>query len=199
MPQNLTRRTFFELGAATLITATLPGPAIAAPITYRLNPGRSRVGFGVELGNDALTGEMPVRSADLALDFNQIGNSRVSVVLNAANTRMGVFFATEAVLAPDLLDVARHPTIAFQSTRVRQGPSEAEAIVDGNVTIKGVTRPVTLTTVLTQDRATLGQSNPELTLILKGTVNREDFGMTAYRGLVGPRVSLDIRARIQRA
>jgi len=70
--------------------------------------------------------------------------------------------------------------------------------VDGNVTIRGVTRPVTLTTILTQDRATLGQENPELTLNLKGTVDRTDFGMTAYNGLVGPQVTLDIRASIKR-
>jgi len=69
---------------------------------------------------------------------------------------------------------------------------------DGNVTIRGVTRPVTLTTILTQDRATLGQENPELTLNLKGTVDRTDFGMTAYNGLVGPQVTLDIRASIKR-
>ena len=194
----LSRRSALRLAAASAVTLAAPASLMAAPISYRLNPGRSRVGFGVKLGGDTLTGQMPVSNADLSLDFDNIGSSRVSVTLNAAATKMGVFFATEAVLAPGLLDTARHPRIQFQSTRVRQGPSPAEAIVDGNVTIRGVTRPVTLTTILTQDRATLGQENPELTLNLKGTVDRTDFGMTAYNGLVGPQVTLDIRASIKR-
>jgi polyisoprenoid-binding protein YceI len=197
MTPLMTRRRALALGAAALCTPAIP--ALAAPIAYRLNASRSNVGFGVQLSGDTLTGSMPVRSADMALDFNQVVNSRVSVTLDAANTSMGVFFATDAVRSADLLDTARHPTITFRSTAVRQGSSAAEALVSGNVTIKGVTAPVTLTTLLTQDRATLGQDNPELVMVLRGSVNRETFGITAYKALVGPRVDLDIRAAIQRA
>lgn len=197
MLHHLSRRRALIWGASSLLTAALP--ATAAPIAYRLDAGKSRVGFGVQLNTDTLTGDMPVQSANLALDFAQISQSRVDVTLNAAGTRMGVFFATDAVLGPDLLDTARFPLIRFQSTAVRQGATAAEAVVAGNVTIKGVTGPVTLNTVLTQDRATLGQDNPELTLILRGSVDRRDFGITAYAGFVGPRVDLDIRASIRRA
>lgn len=194
---SLSRRRLFALTAASIMVPALP--AVAAPITYRLDASRSHVGFGVDLNGDTLTGSMPVRGADVQLDFNQIGNSQVSVTLDAANTRMGVFFATDAVRGPDLLDIARHPNITFRSTSVRQGPTEAEAIIEGNVTIKGMSAPVSLRTLLTQDRATLGQDNPELVFILKGSVDRNAFGITAYKGLVGPLVSLDIRASITRA
>lgn len=199
MSHIISRRAALSLFGAATISATLPSFAAAAPLTYQLNAGRSNVGFGVSLGSDTLTGSMPVRSAELSLDFNDITNSRVNVTLNAANTKMGVFFATEAVLSSDLLDVARHPTIQFRSTSVRQGATPSEAIVNGNVTVRGVTRPVTLRTQLTQDRATVGQANPELTLNLRGALNREEFGMSAYKGLVGPTVQLDIRASIKRA
>lgn len=195
----ISRRSVLALFSATAVSAAIPTLSSAAPLAYQLNAGKSNVGFGVSLGNDTLTGSMPIRSADLSLDFNDISNSRVNVTLNAANTKMGVFFATDAVLSPDLLDVARHPTIQFRSTSVRQGATPSEAIVNGNVTVRGVTRPVTLRTQLTQDRSTVGQSNPELTLILRGALNREDFGMSAYKGLVGPMVQLDIRASIKRA
>ena len=194
-----TRRSVLSFFAASSLSTLVPAQLSAAPLVYRLNAGRSNVGFGVSLGNDTLTGSMPVRGADLSLDFNNIRNSRVNVTLNAAATKMGVFFATEAVLSSDLLDVGRFPTIQFQSTSVRQGATPSEAIVDGNVTVRGITRPVTLRTQLTQDRSTVGQDNPELTLILRGALNRDDFGMSAYRGLVGPTVQLDIRASITRA
>ncbi len=197
MHPMMTRRHALAFGTAALCAPALP--AFAAPIAYRLDAKRSHVGFGVQLSGDTLTGSMPVRSAELSLDFEQVANSRVSVTLDAANTRMGVFFATDALRSADLLDTAKYPNITFRSTSVRQGPTAAEAIVSGNVTIKDVTAPVTLTTVLTQDRATVGQTNPELVMVLRGSVDRETFGITAYRALVGPRVDLDIRAAVRRA
>lgn len=196
MPQTLSRRRFFSLAAASAAIPALP--AFAAPIRYRLDAANSSVGFGVQLGNDPLVGSMPVKSADLALDFTTVGNSQVAVVLDASQTKMGVFFATEAVRSADLLDTARHPTISFRSRSVRPGASAAEAVVTGDVTIKGVTRPVTLNTLLTQARSTVGQDNPPITLNLKGSINRLDFGLTAFQQFVGPQVTLDIRARIQR-
>lgn len=199
MPHLMTRRTMFLLGAATAAQTLAPLPAMAAAQSYRLDAARSNVGFGVSLGEQIFTGAMPVRSATLMLDFDDISRSRVDVTLNAAGTKMGVFFATEAVLSPDLLDVARNPNITFRSTAVRQGATPSEAVVTGNLTVKGVTKPVTLRTLLTQDRATVGQANPELTLNLRGQMNRHDFGVSAYRDLVGPMIRLDIQARIKRA
>ena len=196
MPQVISRRHMLGLSAASLMCSALP--AQAAPTTYRLETAQSSVGFGVDLGNDRLVGSMPIRSANLALDFNDVSRSNVTVQIDASAVKMGVFFATDAVRSADLLDVARHPMINFVSRRVRQGASAAQAIVDGNVTIKGVTASVTLNTLLTQDRSTVGQDNPPLTLNLSGTVNRLDFGLTAFQAFVGPRVTLDIRARIRR-
>lgn len=197
MPPALSRRQFCLLTAASM--AVPAAPVFAAPIAYRLETAASSVGFGVDLSGDQLTGAMPVRAADLALDFSDVGRSKVAVTIDAANVKMGVFFATDAVRSADLLDVASHPTITFVSRDVRPGPTAAEAVVTGDVTIKGVTKPVTLTTVLTQERSTVGQDNPPITLNLSGTVNRLDFGLTAFQQFVGPQVTLDIRARIRRA
>lgn len=199
MPRPVPRRSVIVMASLAMATSIIPTRPSAAPITYRLNSTRSNVGFGVSLSGQPFTGSMPVQSADLSLDFNDISQSRVNVTLNAARTKMGVFFATDAVLGADFLNVAVHPTIQFRSTSIRQGATPSEAIVRGNVTVRGVTGPVTLRTQLTQDRATLGQSNPDLTFILRGQINRQDFGMTAYSGLVGPMVNLDIRAVITRA
>ncbi len=197
MSSLLSRRRMLGLTATSLLFPALS--AHAALIPYQLMSSQSSVGFGVDLGNDRLVGSMPVRAADLALDFNDVSRSKVAVSIDAASVRMGVFFATDAVRSADLLDVARHPTISFRSRTIRAGASAAEAVVQGDVTIKGVTAPVTLNTVLTQERSTVGQDNPPLTLNLSGAVNRLDFGLTAFQQFVGPRVTLDIRAQIRRA
>ncbi len=197
MSSLLSRRQMLGLTATSMLFPALS--VHAAPIPYQLMAAQSSVGFGVDLGNDRLVGSMPVRAADLALDFNDVSRSKVAVSIDAANVRTGVFFATDAVRSADLLDVARHPTITFRSRAIRAGASAAEAVVQGDVTIKGVTAPVTLNTVLTQERSTVGQDNPPLTLNLSGAVNRLDFGLTAFQQFVGPRVTLDIRAQIRRA
>jgi len=46
----LSRRSALRLAAASAVTLAAPASLMAAPISYRLNPGRSRVGFGVNLG-----------------------------------------------------------------------------------------------------------------------------------------------------
>ena len=194
MSPPISRRGFCALGLA----AALPARLAAAPIRYVLDTSRSTVGFGVDLAGQTFTGSMPVASADLALDFATLRNSRIAVTLDAARARMGFALATDAMRGPDLLDTARHPVIAFRSTAVQPTDDPARATVSGDVTIRGITGPVTVAAVLTQDRATLGQDNPELVFILQGRVNREMFRITAYKGLVGPMVSLDIRASIRR-
>lgn len=171
----------------------------AAPAPYRIDREKSSVGFGVMLGDEILTGTMPVLSADLALDFQDVTRSTVQVTLDAANIRMGVFFATDAARSTALLDVARHPTITFRSSRVQPGVTAADAIIQGDVTIRGVTGPIKLQARLSQDSATVGQENAPLTFRLTGRFNRLNFGVSGYEAFVGPDVTLDIRARIMRA
>lgn len=77
--------------------------------------------------------------------------------------------------SPDFLDVAKYPTITFKSTRVVQESAESLTVV-GNLTIRDVTREVTLKTTLN------GQAKSPYGAEVAGfeaqtTINRKDFGM----------------------
>ena|ERR1700754_855306 len=80
------------------------------------------------------------------------------------------------VLGPEFLDAERHPAITFRSTAVRlDGDGGAE--VDGELTIRGVTRPVTARGRYETPRA--AAFGGELAAFaLYTTIDRRDFGIT---------------------
>ena len=106
--------------------------------------------------------------------------------------------ATQAAAAPEAyrLDTARHPLITFRSTRIT-GTLQT-ATVEGHLTLRGVTRPVTLTAGLYRQRGTEPRDLDHLTVLLTGQIDRHTFGASGFADLVGPLIDLRIVARIER-
>ena len=127
------------LAAILSVAATAP---LAEPLRYRLDTRVSDVAFTVDMNQSPLRGHMPVTDADLILDFDRAAASRVRVTLAPSDARMSLPFATQAMKDPTVLDTAEFPEIRFESTSfVAQGQG---ARVEGRLTVRGVTRPVTL-------------------------------------------------------
>lgn len=174
----------------------LAGPARAAPAGYVLEPEKSTVGFQTDFGPDRITGSMPVLKASLSLDFAAPANSSVDVTLDVAHAQASFPFATQAMRGPKVLDATANPTIRFVSTRVRSTGEGAK--VDGNITIRGVTKPITLDAAIYQQKGSAAGDLSHLTLRLTGTIHRSDFGATGWNDMVGDEVRLDILARVAR-
>lgn len=175
----------------------LAAPALAAPAGYVLEPEKSTVGFQTDFGPDTITGSMPILKASLSLDFAAPANSSVDVTLDVAHAEASFPFATQAMRGPKVLDAAANPTIRFVSTRVR--PAGDGATMDGNITIRGVTKPITLNAAIYQQKGSAAGDLSHLTLRLTGTIHRSDFGAVGWSDMVGDEVRLDIVARVQRA
>jgi len=76
--------------------------------------------------------------------------------------------------SPDFFDVARYPELRFESTSVEMGGDEL--VVQGDLTIKGITKPVQLRgSFLGTGTDPLG--NDRIALELSGTIDRTDFGL----------------------
>ncbi|MBT8415771.1 MAG: YceI family protein [Boseongicola sp.] len=169
----------------------------AMPLSYALDAGESRVGFEVPFGPDQITGTMPVRLADIALDFAQPSNSRISVVLDVGNAQANFPFATQALRGPRVLDAAAFPDITFVSNSIevqRDAPSKAR--LGGDITIRGVTRPIVLDVELFRPAGRAPGERELLFVRLEGAVSRAAFGATGWDDLVGDEVSLDLMLRI---
>jgi polyisoprenoid-binding protein YceI len=62
---------------------------------------------------------MPVPSADLTLDFDDVATCRVDVPLDVSNAKASFSFAAQAMKGPKVLDAGAYPKITFHSTSVR--------------------------------------------------------------------------------
>ena len=182
----------------TLILMALAAPAMAEPVAYRLDVAASTVGFVVNMGDQAVNGTMPISAAQLLLDFDRVANSTINVTLDPSAARTGLIFATEALKAENLLDTAAFPQIQFVSSAVSAGADATQAEVEGTVTIRGVTRPLQLHAQLYRQAGTIAGNIDKLSLLLTGTLNRNDFGASGYPGLVSDQVTLEITAQIDR-
>jgi polyisoprenoid-binding protein YceI len=176
-----------------------PSPAISAPTRYALRQSESRVGFRFTLSGVPTQGSMPVQSAEIVIDPQNLAASRVDVTVKVIGAQTSLFFATQALVGPQVLDAARFPTIRFVSRSVqlaRDGRLSGGARISGLLTMRGVTRPITLNANLLREPGSAPDDLRNLIVRLDGVLNRSAFGATGYPDLVGNRVDLDILAVI---
>lgn len=181
--------------ALGLTLALLACTAQAAPVRYALEPEGSVVGFQTDFGPDRIEGQFPVSRADVVLDLAALSHSAVVVTMDVGRATASFPFAAEAMRGPKVLDAASFPEMAFRSTAIR---AEGEgARIEGLLTIRGVTRPVTLTARLYRQAGHEEGDHSHMTVLLSGHVLRSDFGATGWSDMVGDEVRLNIRARIK--
>ena len=168
----------------------------AAPIAYDLNTKSSKVGFTYFFDNQGVDGVLPIAKAELTLDFANVNRSKISVDLKASGVKAGLPFATQALRGPKMLDARNNPVIRFVSSRVKGTVNKAT--VSGKLTMAGVTRDVTLDAGIFRTAGSDEGDLSKITVILKGTVNRFDFGMDGFPELVDDVIKINIRAVVER-
>lgn len=101
----------------------------------------------------------------------------VEATLDATTLTTGVADRDHHLKSPDFLDVANYPTITFKSTKVEPSADGQKARVTGDLTIRGVTRPVTLDVeFLGMGNSPFGDTRAGFTASTR--INREDWGLT---------------------
>ncbi|MEM9585000.1 MAG: YceI family protein [Pseudomonadota bacterium] len=177
----------------------VPLSGFAAPMAYALETQRSNVGFIFTLNKAQAKGVMPVKSADISIDLASLQRSSVDVTVDVTLAKTGFFFATEALKGASVLNAKQFKTIRFVSTRVRlngAGRLSDGAKIDGNLTIRGVTRPVTLNAALFRQAGSAAGDLSKLGFKLTGRISRAAFGAAGYKDIVDDTVLIDILARV---
>ncbi len=169
----------------------------AAPKRYVLDPQGSTIAFVFSLEGRPISGQVPVAAAHVVVDFDNLGASQVSAQFDLTRADAGNVFMTEAMLSASVLDAARHPQALFRSRRVTA--AGAGARLEGDLTLRGVTRPVVLEGQIFRKRGSDANDLSNLVLIFTGAVSRDAFGASGFSRVVADRVALEISAAIRLA
>ncbi|MEM9910092.1 MAG: YceI family protein [Pseudomonadota bacterium] len=170
--------------------------AWSTPEDYRLNAAQSVVAFTYQFQGNPNEGRMPVKDARMQLDLGNVPASKVEVTLDASAAKAGFLFATQAMKGPNVLSTDQFPEIHFRSTKITG--DLGGALVQGDLTIRDVTRPVTLRAGLFRQEGTEVGDRSRLIVQLTGTVSRTAFGAGGFPGFVSDAIDLNIIARIEK-
>jgi polyisoprenoid-binding protein YceI len=140
--------------------------------TWRSDPVHSRVAFSVKhmvvatyrAGFD----DFDVRLSDANDEPTITGEAKVESIESRDKEQRG------HLLSPDFFDVERHPTIGFESTSIRRDGNQLS--IDGDLTIKGITQPVTATGVISGPVVDISDTE-KVGIDLEAKVDRTDFGL----------------------
>jgi polyisoprenoid-binding protein YceI len=160
--------------APILLLVAAPSPTL----DYRVDSGASDVDAKVAfLGLGRRTASFPAVSGKVTLSPAAMERIDLAVRIDARQLKASDQLTTDRLKGRNFFDVANHPAISFTGKALTMtGPTTGT--VKGDLTARGVTKPVTL--------AVTGTT----------TINRRDFGMTAYSLIVGKQVAITIRTRL---
>lgn len=165
--------------------------------SYAADPNHSQVLFGFNhMGFTNNLGLFGLVSGTLTLDPKAPEKAVVDVTVPINSLATGVAEFNEHLAAPDFFDTANHPTATFKSTAVKVDGTEAE--ITGNLTIKGITKEVTLDAKLIGTGANPMSKKETIGFSAETVVKRSDFGLGKYVPVVGDTVELKIVAAFQK-
>ena len=173
------------------LTTTISSPAWAAPETYALDESHtlprfsySHFGYSTQLSRfDKAVGKIVIdRQA-------KSGSINVSVDTKSVNTGSALF--NEHIQGEDFLHTAQYPLMTFTSTQLKFD-GENPVTVEGTLTLKGISKPVTLTITSFQCMPHPMLKKPACGANASTIIKRSDFNMGKYAPNVGDEVTVDI-------
>lgn len=164
----------------------------AAPVTYQLDPGHTMVLFSwSHFGFSHPTADIGIAKGTVVYDAQHPARSSVEVSMPLSLLDTHVPALDKHLKEADFFDAAKYPVITFKSTRVQ--PVDATHFkVTGDLTVHGVTHPVTLAATLNKVGPHPMSKAQSIGFDATGTLMRKDFGVGAYV----PMVSNEIQLRI---
>jgi polyisoprenoid-binding protein YceI len=166
-------------------------------MAWTLDLTHSTVGFTVR---HMVVAKVRGHFSKFSIDLNYVPEnplaSSVNAVIEAASIDTKVEQRDNHLRSPDFFDVANFPTLTFASTSVKKTSDEGFEI-QGNLTIRGITKPVTLE-VEGGGLAKDPWGNTRTGFSAKTSILRKDFGLTWNQALetggvlVGEKVEIEL-------
>ena len=184
------------LGAQAPAVPGAPDPARVVSGTYTVDSGHTQLLFTVNhLGMTEYTGQFVTPTGTLTLDAKNPSASKVEVVFPVAKVSTTVPALDEHLKKADFFDAEKFPEARFVSTKiVARGTN---ATITGNLTLKGVTKPVVLQARFVGAGPDMRSKKPYVGFAATGTIKRSDFGISYGVPMVSDEVKLVVNAGFQ--
>jgi polyisoprenoid-binding protein YceI len=170
--------------------------------TWTLDPAHTRIGFVARhLMVTKVRGQFAEFTGSITVG-EDLASSTAEATMQTASIETGVADRDTHLRSGDFLEIEKYPTITFANAKVVSGKG-TDFKVTGDLTIKGVTKPVTLDVEL-DGVAKDPWGNEKLAVSARTEIDREDFGMTWNVALetggvlVSKKIVLEIEAQASR-
>ena len=179
-------------GAVVAQAALTQNPAEVTAGSYDLDSGHGKITWSVNhLGFSTYTGQFVNVKAELKLDPRNPSASTLTATVPLADVAPNDDRLKAHLLTPDFFDAANHPTATFTSRSVTVHPGAAnQATVVGDLTLHGVTKPVTIEVTFNQAGAVRDTYKAGFDGV--ATIKRSDFGINYALPAVSDEVKLHL-------
>ena len=158
------------------MTAVQTAPETGSKTVWKLDPSHTLVEFSAKhLMITTVKGRITDVEGTIYADENDLSSSSVDVTLKAATLDTRTEQRDNHLRSADFLDVENFPAIAFKSTRIEGDRSEFK--LTGDLTIRGVTKPITLD-VTFEGQTKDPWGGERIGFSAMGKIDRREFGLT---------------------
>jgi polyisoprenoid-binding protein YceI len=186
--------TFGGLSVAMAQQAVSKDPKSVKSGTYQIEPYHTQVAFSIShFGFTDFSGLFSGASGTLALDAAKVGISKLDVSLPVESVLTTVPALDKELKGEQWFDVAKFPKATFVSTKITK-VSDGTATIVGDLTLHGVTKPVTLKARLIGAGTNPLDKSSTVGFEATATIKRGDFGIKQYLPLLADEVTLKIAA-----
>ena len=180
-----------SLGLAAALTTTF---ALAAPVDYKIDPTHTATVFSWNhLGFLTPSANFTDIQGVIKVDNTQPANSSVEVAIPLSSINSSVAALDKEFQAEAWFNAAKYPNITFKSTKV-ETKDKKHFKITGDLTVKGITKPVVLYAVLNGQGKHPMLKVPAIGFNATTSFNRSDFGLGSYVPMVGDKITVNITA-----
>ncbi len=175
------------------VEATTDIPGYTAG-TWTIDPTHSEIGFSVRhLMVSKVKGRFGTFSGTFVTGANPLDSS-VEATADLSSIDTANADRDAHIRSADFFDVEQHPELHYKSTGIRQDGHDF--IVDGDLTIRDITKPVSLHLEVNGFQATTPFGDSRVGFTATTEINRDDFGVTFNAPLEGGGVMLGQKIQI---
>lgn len=191
----------FGLGSASLVLAqqiASADPAVVQAGSYKVESYHTQVGFSLShFGFSQFSGFFSGATGTLQIDPARPAASKLEVTLPIGSVTTTVSKLDDELKGDQWFDAAQYPTATFSSIKVTP-TGKGSATIAGNLTLHGVTRPVTLTAHFVGGGVNPLDKAYTIGFAATGTIRRSEFGVKTYVPMVGDEVKLTISGAFEK-